>query len=417
MKEIKAIINQLGPIEDQEMFFAPFMVLTGGSGLGKSYTALLWYYFLYTFSPSKLGEFINNRLPKGRKRTYPIEFSFKFSDLRRWLNNGTSRYIGYLLGNNDFSCDVNFTIDIDDDEVYYIKSKPSDEEKLIEVSINGSSRYFPLGFNDPLFTISFVASSFFMERLFDKHFIMPLLLPPARAAFIGGNPTRPSVGMYLEFLNQLSYLKASDPINNADDQFFKSMITKLADGDIIMRDGESFLKLDNVDNPIPISSAASSVKELAPLFYLLQNHSSLDRFSIVFEEPEAHVHPTKQYAVMDIIARCLNKGMFIQMTSHSDYLLTRMNQLIRLGRIRKKDPKLFEEYCDKFKHNRNLFIDPDIVNGYYFKRNEETKKVEIQKLNTASGIDFLTFNDIVKKQMALDIQIDDYLSKAGLESN
>ena len=40
---IRIIIDKLGPITDSEIELKPFMVYTGESGLGKSYTALLWY--------------------------------------------------------------------------------------------------------------------------------------------------------------------------------------------------------------------------------------------------------------------------------------------------------------------------------------------------------------------------------------
>ena len=47
---IRVIIDKLGPIQNSEIEFKPFLVYTGESGLGKSYTALLWYNLLtYTW--------------------------------------------------------------------------------------------------------------------------------------------------------------------------------------------------------------------------------------------------------------------------------------------------------------------------------------------------------------------------------
>ena len=55
---IRIIIDKLGPITDSEIVFKPFMVFTGESGLGKSYTALLWYNLITSLTPMRLQEFI-----------------------------------------------------------------------------------------------------------------------------------------------------------------------------------------------------------------------------------------------------------------------------------------------------------------------------------------------------------------------
>lgn len=59
--DIRIIIDKLGPITDLEIVFKPFMVFTGESGLGKSYTALLWYNLITSLTPMRLQEFITTR--------------------------------------------------------------------------------------------------------------------------------------------------------------------------------------------------------------------------------------------------------------------------------------------------------------------------------------------------------------------
>lgn len=51
---IRIIIDKLGPITDSEIVFKPFMVFTGESGLGKSYTALLWYNLIPSLTPTRI---------------------------------------------------------------------------------------------------------------------------------------------------------------------------------------------------------------------------------------------------------------------------------------------------------------------------------------------------------------------------
>ncbi|OFX23899.1 MAG: hypothetical protein A2033_15800 [Bacteroidetes bacterium GWA2_31_9] len=45
----KIKINSLGPIRDSEIEFSPFMIFTGESNTGKSYSAFLVYYVLKMF--------------------------------------------------------------------------------------------------------------------------------------------------------------------------------------------------------------------------------------------------------------------------------------------------------------------------------------------------------------------------------
>lgn len=96
-----------------------------------------------------------------------------------------------------------------------------------------------------------------------------------------------------------------------------------------------------------------------PFLLMLQNGKNRQYNSLLFEEPEAHVHPKKQFLVMDMLVRCCNKGMLIQMTTHSDYLLGRMNQLLLLGKIRNKSMKAFEKFCSDHQFNKNLYLETE----------------------------------------------------------
>lgn len=61
MQDIKLVINEYGPLKNTELSFAPMMVFTGDSNLGKSYVNYLWYYFMASFTPLVLSEFISSK--------------------------------------------------------------------------------------------------------------------------------------------------------------------------------------------------------------------------------------------------------------------------------------------------------------------------------------------------------------------
>lgn len=407
---IRIIIDKLGPITDSEIVFKPFMVFTGESGLGKSYTALLWYNLITSLTPLRLQEFITKKMNGSVKE----ELTFKFKDFRMWLNQNTAAFLGYLLGNNNFDCQVNYVFEIDDDMPVELKRlHDEDASGFTRCSINGDIDVFPLDLEDNILMMSFSLHGYLSELCFGKNYLRPLILPPARAAFMGANTTSP-IGMYRDFLAQLDDLKTPSRIISPDNQFFVNYIAKLADGEIVLENGSVFLQFESGEK-IPVSAAASSVKELMPFLLMLQNGKIRQYNSLLFEEPEAHVHPKKQFLVMDMLARCCNKGMLIQMTTHSDYLLGRMNQLLVLGKIREKSMEAFENFCNEHLFNKNLYLHTEQVGGYYFKREKDCVVIEEQDLSL--GLPFNSFENTVKSQMELSADINDLAESLGIVSN
>ncbi len=407
---IRIIIDKLGPITDSEIVFKPFMVFTGESGLGKSYTALLWYNLITSLTPMRLQEFITKKMNGSVKE----ELTFKFKDFRMWLNQNTAAFLGYLLGNNNFDCQVNYVFEIDDDMPVELKRlHDEDASGFTRCSINGDIDVFPLDLEDNILMMSFSLHGYLSELCFGKNYLRPLILPPARAAFMGANTTSP-IGMYRDFLAQLDDLKTPSRIISPDNQFFVNYIAKLADGEIVLENGSVFLLFESGEK-IPVSAAASSVKELMPFLLMLQNGKIRQYNSLLFEEPEAHVHPKKQFLVMDMLTRCCNKGMLIQMTTHSDYLLGRMNQLLVLGKIREKSMEAFENFCNEHLFNKNLYLHTEQVGGYYFKR--ENDRVVIEEQDLSLGLPFNSFENTVKNQMELSADINDLAESLGIVSN
>lgn len=407
---IRIIIDKLGPITDSEIVFKPFMVFTGESGLGKSYTALLWYNLITSLTPMRLQEFITKKINGSVKE----ELTFKFKDFRMWLNQNTAAFLGYLLGNNNFNCQVNYVFEIDDDKPVEMKRLHNEDASgFTRYSINGDIDVFPLDLEDNVLMMSFSLHGYLSELCFGKNYLRPLILPPARAAFMGANTTSP-IGMYRDFLAQLDDLKTPSRTISPDNQFFVNYIAKLSDGEIVLENGSVFLQFESGEK-IPVSAAASSVKELMPFLLMLQNGKIRQYNSLLFEEPEAHVHPKKQFLLMDMLARCCNKGMLIQMTTHSDYLLGRMNQLLVLGKIREKSMEAFEIFCKEHQFNKNLYLHTEQIGGYYFKR--ENDRVVIEEQDLSLGLPFNSFENTVKSQMELSADINDLAESLGIVSN
>ena len=83
----------------------------------------------------------------------------------------------------------------------------------------------------------------------------------------------------------------------------------------------------------PLSRTSSMLSELAPLLLVLKG--SVDEGDhLTIDEPEAHLHPKMQRDIASFITGVVNCGVGMTLTTHSDYFLGELNNLIRAGELR-----------------------------------------------------------------------------------
>ena len=152
----------------------------------------------------------------------------------------------------------------------------------------------------------------------------------------------------------------------------------------------------------------SSIKELAPVLMWMKATTNMQYESICIEEPEAHCHPIMQAQLADLLVACINKGALMQITTHSDYLLKRLNELLRLDDLKNTDPERFDKYCDKYQHSRTLTLNREQIKAYYFHYSNEEKCVKIELQDISDGIPFDSFSQIMDEEIEFDNFMDGY---------
>lgn len=80
-----------------------------------------------------------------------------------------------------------------------------------------------------------------------------------------------------------------------------------------------------------LDHTSSMVSELAPLVLFLKYLVAKDNL-LILEEPESHLHPGAQRQMARGIARLVNAGIRVIITTHSDMLVAQINNLLRLSR-------------------------------------------------------------------------------------
>ena len=83
---------------------------------------------------------------------------------------------------------------------------------------------------------------------------------------------------------------------------------------------------------IRLTRASSMVSELAPIVLFLRGAVRYGDMLII-EEPEAHLHPAAQTQMAVVLARMVRAGVRVLVTTHSDWLLKEIGNLMREGEL------------------------------------------------------------------------------------
>ena len=81
---------------------------------------------------------------------------------------------------------------------------------------------------------------------------------------------------------------------------------------------------------IPFHLASSSAWEMSNLYFFL-NHSHDYIKLLIIDEPESHLDTANQIQLARLLARYVNSGKKVLVTTHSDYIIREINNLIMLS--------------------------------------------------------------------------------------
>ena len=108
-------------------------------------------------------------------------------------------------------------------------------------------------------------------------------------------------------------------------------------GTYLQKDGEDYLEL-NKNRRISVSNSSSGQQETLPLAIILRTMAfsspEIGGNSIYIEEPEAHIFPSAQKSIVELISTVYNArkdSIQFFITTHSPYILTAFNNLLQAG--------------------------------------------------------------------------------------
>ena len=157
---------------------------------------------------------------------------------------------------------------------------------------------------------------------------------------------------------------------------------------------------------IRLSRASSMVSELTPIVLLMRGRLKPGD-TLIIEEPEAHLHPAAQTQMARTLAALVRAGVRVLVTTHSDWLLQEMANLVREGELRQAQEK------DSEPDASSPWLDPEELGVWLFKDSQDgggatVKEIPFDRVDGLEPKDYADvaetlYNDSAKLQNQLEL--------------
>ena len=119
---------------------------------------------------------------------------------------------------------------------------------------------------------------------------------------------------------------------------------------------------------IPLHAASSSARGLSDFYFYLR-HVVRTTHLLIVDEPESHLDTANQIRLARLLARFVNAGVKVLITTHSDYLIKEFNNLVMLSQPFEDKDRLVSE----FKYHSHDRLRPESISAYVAENSGLTK--------------------------------------------
>jgi predicted ATPase len=158
--------------------------------------------------------------------------------------------------------------------------------------------------------------------------------------------------------------------NELESQFLKGRVHASEAGDLRFTPDDSKKELE-------IHTTSSTVKSLSPLVFYLR-HIAIKNDFIIIDEPELNLHPDNQRKIARFMGRLVQEGFKILVSTHSDYIVRELNNLIMLHAGTKQKPEIAQDLLQTHGYNPNELLDKDQIGVYLFRLGQPVAAVPMQ---------------------------------------
>lgn len=404
---VKVEIINLAKIELAEIYLDKFVLFVGDNNSGKTITMELLYGIVKLLSEWKVNMDNSNVKMTEREDIKYIRFDQKWiidlqDTINRYLQENKEEFIV-----NCFSQPIpleSIKLFFEDIEGYFFIATISDKVRLERQNPIGDRECLIEDVDVPVGDVeSMLAQSILMNMIGLNVKEKQIFIPAARAGlqmlyrqfFVSssnsaGLPT--PIYEFLKFIQTYSeknvYTKNESEIINFIEQNILGGKVEFENNEFVYKEGESV---------IPINFASSMINELSILTSVFKSNDSFGL--LYYDEVENSVHPIMQGNVARSLIRTCNSGKNVIVSTHSDTMAGKINNLLLLSRmenVTKRNEKLEKiglDVADMLDKEKNVMV-------YEFKKNANGK-VKVDCLEFMQypriGYEFGRFNENIDK--------------------
>lgn len=192
------------------------------------------------------------------------------------------------------------------------------------------------------------------------------------------------VAHYINWLNQLSV--GIDASTEKNQDLLSPLDSIIGGAYRIDKEGNISFLTDASEFPIELHLTSSTVNSLAGLWFYIK-HWDQNEKTLMIDEPELNLHPANQRALARLLARLVNKGIRVIISTHSDYLIREINSLIMLSQEHPQRTDLMEKYG----YSEAEILKPEQVGAYLFDKNS----IQTMEVSQDEGIIATTFDEVI----------------------
>ncbi|MDE2888945.1 MAG: AAA family ATPase [Gemmatimonadota bacterium] len=152
---------------------------------------------------------------------------------------------------------------------------------------------------------------------------------------------------------------------------------------------------------IPLHNASSSARGLSDFYFFLRHVASSGHLLII-DEPESHLDTANQILLARLLARFVRAGLKVLITTHSDYLIKEINNLVMLNSTFAEK----ESVVKKLKYRPDDALEPESIRAYIAEDNG-LKKCDVDEF----GIDMPVFDGTIDEINAVANELTSRISE------